>query len=398
MTYQNVTFFDEATGIPVIVSVMPEGFTCKAVVETRNSNGETEVKMHAEAFDAGNTCRLYLGGGESYTAPQPGKPVQAQNVHPLCSVEDQLDEYARKLVGQNISSAAKYQLPPERMQKVQISSQEYNSFSLETANQVARMSQIPLALQLSLTIQDGAMGIYSFEQNGVPSTLYIELERIGCGITTTAQGMFGFMGTQTNITSWSIPTFVYCINEGPMKQETADMFLNFIRHLDYAPEYQNYVRQITLANTQYYLNVANQSMQQTQAINNMLNAQQEASWARVDAMRKSLSQDLDQFRASQAENARAMDSFRAGLHSTNTPMSSFGMSETETMDDRIQRLRHETIAGVNTYDREDGTTYEHSIMDNRVFESNYDSNVHVGTENYHDDYVPDNWTELKRKM
>ncbi|MBQ9153078.1 MAG: hypothetical protein IJ130_04630 [Solobacterium sp.] len=69
----------------------------------------------------------------------------------------------------------------------------------------------------------------------------------------------------------------------------------------------------------------------------------------------------------------------------------------ETPDDRIQRWRYESMMGVNTYEREDGSTYEHSIQADRVFENNLDSNTHIGTENNFDDYVPDGWTELNRR-
>ena len=93
-----------------------------------------------------------------------------------------------------------------------------------------------------------------------------------------------------------------------------------------------------------------------------------------------------------------MDAFRDNLSSMSSSSSSFGSSfGGESLDDRIQRQRHEAMMGVNTYEREDGTTYEHTIMDNRVFENNLDSNTHFGTENYYGDYVPDGWTELNQK-
>jgi hypothetical protein len=86
------------------------------------------------------------------------------------------------------------------------------------------------------------------------------------------------------------------------------------------------------------------------------------------------------------------------MNSTPSSMSGFGTSDgMETLDDRVQRLRHESMMGVNTYEREDGTTYEYSTQADRVFENNINQNLHFGTENYHDDYVPDMWTELNRK-
>ncbi|MBR0386098.1 MAG: hypothetical protein IJI05_06105, partial [Erysipelotrichaceae bacterium] len=69
----------------------------------------------------------------------------------------------------------------------------------------------------------------------------------------------------------------------------------------------------------------------------------------------------------------------------------------ESMDDRIQRWRHESMMGVDTYDRTDGTTVEFDNRADRVFENNLDSNQQFGTHNYFDDYVPDGWHELKKK-
>ena len=69
----------------------------------------------------------------------------------------------------------------------------------------------------------------------------------------------------------------------------------------------------------------------------------------------------------------------------------------ESLDDRIARWRHESMMGVNTYDREDGTSVEFSTQADRVFEQDLDPLTHVGTEHYYDDYVPDGWTELDRR-
>ena len=55
------------------------------------------------------------------------------------------------------------------------------------------------------------------------------------------------------------------------------------------------------------------------------------------------------------------------------------------------------MMGVDTYDRDDGTTVEYSTMADRVFENNLDSTQHLGTHNYYDDFVPDGWHELKKK-
>ena len=70
----------------------------------------------------------------------------------------------------------------------------------------------------------------------------------------------------------------------------------------------------------------------------------------------------------------------------------------ESIDDHVQRMRHEATMGVNTFEREDGTTYEFSTQADRVFENDFDPRVHVGTEGSGPDYVPDGWTEGQRRF
>ncbi|MBR6261147.1 MAG: hypothetical protein IKR24_06455, partial [Erysipelotrichaceae bacterium] len=100
----------------------------------------------------------------------------------------------------------------------------------------------------------------------------------------------------------------------------------------------------------------------------------------------SLSQDMDNFRSNLNANIAANDQ-RFNL----------GGSAGESSDDRLQRMRHESIMGVETYERNDGSTVEYSNMADRVFENNLDSTTHFGTHHYFDDYVPEGWHELKKK-
>ena len=53
--------------------------------------------------------------------------------------------------------------------------------------------------------------------------------------------------------------------------------------------------------------------------------------------------------------------------------------------------------GVDTYERNDGSTVEYSTYADRVFENNLDQTQHFGTHHYFDDYVPEGWHEMKKK-
>ena len=72
-------------------------------------------------------------------------------------------------------------------------------------------------------------------------------------------------------------------------------------------------------------------------------------------------------------------------------------SQSESMDDRIQRWRHESMMGVETYERNDGSAVEYDSRADRVFENNLDQTQHFGTRHYYDDYVPEGWHEIKKK-
>lgn len=95
---------------------------------------------------------------------------------------------------------------------------------------------------------------------------------------------------------------------------------------------------------------------------------------------------MDRFHADMDQRMRESDS-------RTTP----SIHDGESLDDKIQRQRHESMMGVETYERNDGTSVEFDSRADRVFESNYDSRQHFGTEHYHGDYVPDGWHEMKKK-
>ena len=82
---------------------------------------------------------------------------------------------------------------------------------------------------------------------------------------------------------------------------------------------------------------------------------------------------------------------------TKSSLANTEMQNPESSDDYIQRLRHESIMGVETYERNDGSTVEYSNYADRVFENNLDSTQHFGTHHYFDDYVPEGWHEMKKK-
>ena len=125
------------------------------------------------------------------------------------------------------------------------------------------------------------------------------------------------------------------------------------------------------------------TMEAQQVINTSwsMHHQQMAPMDRISAQ---LSKDMDEWR-------RGFNQSRAEFDARMTPS-----DQGESLDDKIQRMRHETMMDVTTYGRSDGTTVEYDSRADRVFESNPDQTVHFGTEHYHSDYIPDGWHEMKK--
>ncbi len=397
-------FIDEATNIPAAYGNLPESFHCRANVQLVQKGGTPGIELHGMAEDSAAGYQLFFDTGEGYwdtrnTTPPSGTLIP----HVLCSPVDQLNELSEQFVGLPLRSAGVFDLPANRKNCLQSEGQKDLQFQLEVYRTVSRFSSVPVEVQCTGTILDGALCVYAFTKNQRPMALYSTLWRIGMTIAVQARmGLFGMpQNTGGTTTSWVVPLVMNMTAEGNPNQETLNMFNEFVDSFDRSDQLKAYQEQIAGKVAQDGINQAAVSAQQTQTMMNNLMQQQNAAWDRVQAQGKQLSQDLDAFRAGQAANAAAMDAFHQQMHSMNSAPSSFsgyGTSFTaESLDDRVQRLRHESMMGVNTYEREDGSTYEHSIQADRVFENNLDQNLHFGTQNYVDDYVPDMWTELSRK-
>ena len=110
--------------------------------------------------------------------------------------------------------------------------------------------------------------------------------------------------------------------------------------------------------------------------------------AQYDAKTRELQGQLaaNQARLNQtlAENSRAMSDMI--MDSWDKKMAS---------DSRISQARHEATMGVNTYVRTDGTTVEHSVVSDHVYQNQYGDTVGVSGPELDRSLFPD-WTEIGR--
>ena len=396
---QDQYFYDDATGVPLFKAVLPDTFKTRAkfTIETTQENNKN-VHISAMALDQTNQLELFFESGKTYTSNQDLSNGKTSIFHQPCSATDQLDEHAAEFTGMHVTAVNQFYIPDELMRKIRESGSESIEKNLGVMNQVAHMGGVSVNVQCTETLFDGAMGIYPFMKDGKQKTLYNALWRFGMTVSVgMAPTLFGRSMGQVYST-WTIPYSVNMVADGPVNPETMNIFVTFIKTLTESLQLISQVRQLEDMNLNNMLQGSARIAQQNQARIDQMWAQHNAAWARVEAQRDMLSRDLDQFRANQAASAASMDAFRANLSSMNqSSYDSGGYGSGESLDDKVQRWRHESMMGVNTYERDDGTTYEHTIQDDRVFEHNLDSNTHFGTHNYYDDYVPDHWTELNRK-
>lgn len=391
-------FTDDATGIPLIYAQLPSSFQCRARLRQIQKGNESSLFLQGMAVSDVPHQELFFQTGDSFQDERfINESAGTLIPHRLCSASEQLDEYAMQFISQPLQLYGHYDLPENRRQKLLEEAQILINRQLEAYMRTAQFSQVPVSIQCTETIIDGAMGVWSLSKNNTPMTLCSAITRIGYTIVITANvGLYAMpQNFGKPLTSWTIPIVIQMVSDGQPDEETIQAFARFVDSYTDSQELKNYTAQFEQQVTDMMLNQAAMSAAQNQSMINQVLAQQNAAWARTEAFGKSLSQDLDAFRAGLAANSAAMDSFHAGMHSMNAG-TGFARNP-ETPDDRIQRWRHESMMGVNTYEREDGSTYEHSIQADRVFENNLDSNTHIGTENNFDDYVPDGWTELNRR-
>jgi hypothetical protein len=206
-------------------------------------------------------------------------------------------------------------------------------------------------------------------------------------------GGFGYSDVSNSagaFASWGVPYIIWSIADEAHLEEMTDVLVTFANSFEISEQMDDLDKQTQAIS----LREAIQKTQQNTAMIQQAMMQQQAAWDAVDRQRAAISQDLDWFHQQTFSNLQANDAWRQQLQQTIDPMSS--VSEGETLDDRIQRLRHESMMGVNTFVNEEGNEREVTTMADRVFEKQNDPDTYFGAENYLGD-VPDGWTELLKK-
>lgn len=395
---------DKNNGMPLFKCELPDDFKTQGWTEMKTYPQSQRIYLQIEA-KRGN-CNISFHSGESYIYEKkmfqimtqvPKHQLGTQNetgawyAEPT-SLRDDLDAVASSLVNKKLTTETYFDLSKKVEEGMRKGFKEMIDQFVDDLQFEASLSAVPIGVDIRNYLFDGGVGVYEDKGKIIASCLVrmgmeIDMLQRGSIMENITGEEFGKASDSPYVLgstcSWSTPFIATMISDN---KEDLKVFMNFIESAENSEELKNSSKQLSQQLNYNHRQQAQMSAMQNQAMWNNMFMQQEQRWNAVRNMQRSMSQDLDNWRASQAQ-MRAQSDMRF-----QTPGTQF-----ESSDDRIQRMRHESMMGVETYERNDGSTVEYSNMADRVFENNLDNTVHFGTHNYYDDYIPEGWHEMKKK-
>ena len=395
--------YDKTSNNAIFECDLPEGFVCEAQCKmiTYPQNRKLYVEMNARR----ENCLIRYQTGEEYlyvkkqpeiytylrVPPKPQDDSGAWYKTPASLYQD-LDDVVEKIIGKKVDAKAYYDLSQQVAERLEKNFKELIDDFVQTTQVIASFSQVPVGADIRNYLFDGGIGVYEDEGK----TVAVCLSRMGMEIDVLqrpgilenlSDQPFGEAQCGPNVYSsnctWNVPFILYMISDN---KQDLKVFFHFADTLRYAEGFEKQIRSFKEQLNQYQIQKAQSDAMRNQAMWNTAFANQQQQFASMDRMSEMLRNDLD--------------SFRSGLNqqmAQNDLRFEIGNDPSESLDDRIQRMRHESIMGVETYQRNDGSTVEYSNNADRVFENNLDPLTHFGTSHYYDDFVPEGWHEIKKK-
>ena len=379
-------------GCPVAYAVIPEDFRERTeLIHERKANGGSSYRYSGEAASPDGSVRIFFDSGMQYIdmRMQPGQAgtmtEDGSEHHPYCDLKTQADEIASRITGSRPSMLHFHAYSQKMQQRLQHEFDILYQKTYKTLMQTLQNQGNIISMQMGEPFLDG--GICEYSHQG--KSLFIAISRGGYRAILHER----YMGRQVadNI-SWLIPWFLYMVCEQNAREEALGIFRQMAESFDKSQELKSYDERLT----EQDMKIADAVFRQNQQMINYAMQQQEAAWGAVERQRDMLSRDLDNFRSGLNQSMQQNDAWRQMMSGQNSSSSADGSSG-ESTDEYIQRLRHESMMGVNTYVNEEGHDTEFTTQADRVFESDLDDLQHFGTELYYDDHVPDGFSELRRK-
>lgn len=374
-------------GLPIASAVIPCDFTDRTeLLHERKRNGGASYRYSGEVSSPDCAVRIFFDSGREYIDMRMeqgrtgGVTDEGTEIRQYCDLKTQMDSVAALITGGAPSFIQFHAFSGKMQSKLQNDFDTLYRKTYQTLNQLIQSQGNLVSVQMGEPFLDGGISEYVYQSK----CLFIAFSRSGYRAIIHER----YMGRQVadNI-SWIIPWYMYMACDLSVREEATSIFRQMAESFEKSPDLRQYDEQIA----EQDIMISNMAFQQNQQMINYAMDQQNAAWDAVERQRDMLSRDLDSFRSGLNQSMQQNDTWRSSMGS-----STYGAAG-ENSDEYIQRLRHESMMGVNTYVNEDGHETEFTTMADRVFESKLDNNVHFGTEHYYDDYVPDGFSEIRRK-
>lgn len=398
---------ESRTGQKLFECNLPEDFQIRASKSIKSY--PNNQKIHLEIIARKNQCRITYQTGESYMYEKKifQSPFKISQPHPLgtqdpdgvwytnlTSLYEDLDHIASSVAQKSVTALSYFNLPDRVLNEMRSDFQKSVSLFVNQTQILGSFQAVPVGSNIRNYLFEGGMGVYEADGKAIAvcigrNGLEVDVMQMQGVYENITGEPFGRASDSPYIVSstcmWDIP-FIYTFVSD--NKDDITIFMEFVESMKMVPQCKKEIEQLKEKVSQYQLQKAQMEAMQNQQMWNMAFAQQQQQFAAMDRLTQSIHQDLDSFHNNLFAQMQQND---ARIHTG--PQYAGG----ESLDDKIQRMRHESMMGVDTYDRDDGTTVEYSTMADRVFENNLDSTQHFGTHNYYDDFVPDGWHELKKK-
>ncbi len=395
-----VVFKDHNSNV-LASSVLPDGFEAEAVLNVVNQQYDQKISFNMEARKQG--CQIVVRSGFSdfinkiqqppvYYYMQPANDPNSGSKE-LSDIRSKLDEIAETILNRKAGKGDYFELSDKFKEKHYPELKEYINSIVDDIYIGTLASPIPIGAIFRNYLFDGGLGFYECDKQylaiciyrvGVETDLSNYFQGISEDLSNKPFSKADIMPNAANSTaSVRYPMFFYMLSE---RKEDLKTFMSFVDEFELSKQFIDYKQQLYKNTQQLMLNQAQMARSRDQTFIDATWQMNAAQLASMDRVRDSIAKDMDRFHAD-------MDKMMKDSNSKSVS----SIHDGESLDDRIQRGRHETMMDVETYDRSDGTTVEFDNRADRVFENNLDQNTHFGTEHYYSDYVPDGWHEMKKK-
>lgn len=382
---------NDATGAPIAKVIVPEGWECHGLIVDVNQSFDKPFQTQITARPADRSSTIFIRSGENFIdilehydhlmgtdAFAQGKmckmiPYKMYHQMPLTQYMDAVAGGIFK--GVQITPAADSKLPSVYGLHPDMA-RNFLNYRFDFQKSYEAMFSNPVT-QPYLISTNAVSVMRKYKSEGMVHILGIDYTTLEYESRSTgmeaAYGLAGMMAMAANGNSkghyviWGSENIFACTTDDAHEMEATVAFIKMVMSFSHDES----ILQKRFDNAALFFR--NQLAMQAQA-----NAQ-------TAVLQKQLAQNQAILNQTLANNSRAMSDMI--MDSWDKKMAS---------DSRISQARHEATMGVNTYVRTDGTTVEHSVVSDHVYQNQYGDTVGVSGPELDKSLFPD-WTEISRQ-